>query len=161
VLGQLRSAASSTSETSLTKAVESLSSLLQRWGFQPEMVAGYDETVVVEREPVPIDLIPVAGTPLGLRVVISHVVASDGEELRRLLGGTHSSKDVPLNRAALLAIATLPRSISRQNHDIVKAALTLSDKVPVDILISPETNRSIRYFAGKDIQILSRLPSQD
>jgi hypothetical protein len=141
-------------EDHLNEAVGNLAALLGKGGFRPTELTQYDEVQVISSRSVPIDLIRADGVPLGLRVVISHVVAADRGKLEQLLKRESEDRTRDLNHAALLAIADLPPSVSRRDHDIVKAALKLSDRITVDIAIEPRTDESLSYLARKDIQIL-------
>lgn len=151
---RVKKAALSGSEEEFVAAIETLAQVLVDGGFDLEAVANYEEILVISHVPIPIDLIGIPNQPFGSRVGISHVVAPDSTTLEGLLKRLLNPEQFDLTRMALLAVVTLPRGVGRENHDIVKAALKLSNTVPTDIVIEPDAAESLRYLTRKDIQIL-------
>lgn len=151
---EIEKAAQSGVEAHLMVAIANLGQILRRGGFDPEIVAGYEEAIVISWVPIPIDLINVGGQSLGRRLVISHIVAPGSKRLKEVLKRALRPERSELKRMALLAVANLSIGVGRENHDIVKAALKFSNRIPTDIVIEPEATESLRYLGRKDVQIL-------
>jgi hypothetical protein len=153
-LDALGAAAEDGSLSSVQQAMAAVAAILTAAGIDPVRLEKYREVLVVSPRPVPMDLLTVAGEPLGRRVIFEHCIAANTDELRaelpKYLVGDHAS----LQRVALLAIVPMPEGIPRANQDIVKAALKLSATVPVDLVIEPSGRESVEYFSRDDVSIL-------
>jgi hypothetical protein len=139
---------------SIQETMTDIAGILTRAGVDLDRLRTYREVLVISPRPVPIDLLGVAGEPLGRRVIFEHYIVTEVEELRAGLSKYIGEHRELLRRVGLLAIAPMPRGIPRQNQDIVKAALKLSAIVPVDIVIEPSDRESVRYFSRDDVSIL-------
>ena len=139
---------------SIQKTMTAIADLLGNAGIDPQRLVKYREVLVIAPRPVPLDLLTVAGEPLGRRIIFEYFIAADGPELRAGLPRYLDADKRPLERVGLLAIVPMPDGIPRGNQDIVRAALRLSARVPVDLVIEPTGRESLQYFSRDDVSIL-------
>lgn len=153
-LSFLAAAAEKGSLTAVQNEMTAIAAILTTAGIDPAQLAAHREVLVIAPRPVPLDLVMVAGEPLGRRVIFEHFIAANADELRAGLPGYLARSSESLQRVALLAIVPMPEGIPRANQDIVKAALTLSAQVPVDLVLQPSGPDSLQYFSRADVSIL-------
>ena len=153
-LGEVERAAASAASPPMAGPIARVARVLEAGGFDVARAAQADTIVVVSAAPVPIDLVEAGGTPLGLKVAISHVVAPSAATLRARLENALRARRVPLSRMAVLGVTTMPAGVRRADHDVVKAALGVADSVAVDLLVEPRAADTLRYFGRTDVQIL-------
>ncbi len=153
-LRNIQRAADSADTTEVLDNVSSLAATLKSAGLNPAEIAGFDQATVVSNAPVPIDLLDFRGEPLGLHVQFNHVIVSDDAAIKDELARGLKEEIVPLQKMVLLAAARLPRNFRRSNHDAVKAALSVADRLPTDIVVAPHPSQSLAHLQSPEAQIL-------
>lgn len=153
-LSFLAAAAEKGSLTAVQNEMAAIAAVLIKAGIDPASLAKDREVLVIAPRPIPLDLVMVAGEPLGRRTIFEHFIAANADDVRARLPDYLARPSESLQRVSLLAIVPMPAGIPRSSQDIVKAALTLSAQVPVDLVLQPSGPDSLQYFSRADVSIL-------